>query len=268
MKYFNEVGRRIPGEGMRLIGEKPSNYYRLTQPELDYQQILDRCKQYNAAPTGLTIVDFKPRAEALLDKLKASPEYSNLLKGVHIPFVFQRMDSEVDLGSNLENTQLSNLQKSFNARYPEAHFKAVLQSNSELPGNITLDQASRYQKFMDASQTATVVGWYFPQALQEYDVKSQRAQMTSLPELDGANICLSGGMDICAALIGSPDLLISDEFYTPILCLSAYVHADPRLVLLLKAYGPHMEFWCMTNMLTKYTTQVSEQWTGGLTVYE
>lgn len=267
MTYFNEVGRRVAGEGMRLFGETPSHYYRLTQPELTYDQILDRCKQFDAAPASVTVGDFRRRAEALLDTLKVSPEYSNLLKGVHVPFAFQHTGSEVDLGSNLENTLLPNLQNSFNARYPEAHFKAVLQSNSELPGHITLHPASRYQQFIDASQSGTVVGWYFPQALQEFDVRSQREQMTSLPELGGANICLSGGMDICAALVGSPDLLISEEFYTPILCLSAYVHADPRLVLLLKAYGPHMEFWCMTNMLTKDTTQVSEQWTGGLTVF-
>jgi hypothetical protein len=74
-------------------------------------------------------------------------------------------------------------------------------------------------------------------------------------------------MDICSALIGSPDLLISDEYYAPVLCLSSYVHQDKRLVLLMKAYGPHMEFWCMTQMLTKDTTQVSEQWAGGLTIY-
>jgi len=265
--YFNEIGRRIPGEGMRLFGKEPSNYYKLTQPKLDYQKILDRCKRFNVSPAGLTVVDFKSRAEALVDKLNANPAYANLLKGVHIPFVFQRIGSEADLGSNLENTLLSNLQESFTACYPEAHFKAVLQSNSKLPGNITLDKDSRYQGFIDASQGAAVVGWYFPQALQEYDVRSQREQMASLPELKGANICLSGGMDISAALIGSPDLLISDEHYTPIVCLSAYVHADPRLVLLLKAYGPHMEFWCMTNMLTKDATQVSEQWAGGITVF-
>ena len=267
--YFNEIGRRIPGDGMRLFGKKPSNYYRLAQPKLDYQQILDRCKQYNIAPVNLMAANFKSRAEVLLEKLNTSPAYANLLKGAHIPLVFQRsINSEIDLGTDLENTLLPNLQDSFNACCPEAHFKAVLQSNSELPGNITLDPASRYQKFIDASQSAAVVGWYFPQATQEYDVKSQREQMTSLPEFDGANICLSGGMDVCAALVGTPDLLINNEFYAPILCLSAYVHADPRLVLLLKAYGPHMEFWCMTQMLSKETTQVSEQWTGGITVFE
>ena len=96
-------------------------------------------------------------------------------------------------------------------------------------------------------------------------MESQRKQMEQLPKLD--NVCLSGGIDISAALIGSPELLISEDFYAPILCMSAYVHKDPRLVLLVKSYGPHMEFWCMTQMLAKDVTQVSEQWAGGITFF-
>lgn len=267
MTYFDDNGRRIPGEGMRVFGKAPSRYYRLTQPLLDYEGILDRCVRYSLAPVDLTPAAFKSGAESLLDKLRDSPVYANLLNGVHVPFVFQHSTGEVDLGGNLEHTLLPNLQKSFNARYPESHFKAVLQSNSELPGNISLDPDSRYEQFISDSRKTPVVGWYFPQALQEFDIRSQRQQMVELPPLNGAGICLSGGMDICAALTGSPELLVSEEFYTPILCMSAYVHADPRLVLLLKSYGPHMEFWCMTQMLTKDVTQVSEQWAGGVTVF-
>jgi hypothetical protein len=50
--------------------------------------------------------------------------------------------------------------------------------------------------------------------------------------------------------------------------MAAYVHSEKRLALLLKAYGPHMEFWCMTQMLTPDVTKVFEQWLGGLIVYE
>lgn len=268
MEYFNDSGRRIPDGAMRVFGKVPSNYYRLTQSVVDYELILNRSKQHNTHPVSLTTAEFKSQAEILLEKIRVSPEYANLLKGVHIPFVFPCHAGEADLGTNLKNTLLPNLQKSFTARYPDAHFKAILQSNAELLGNITLDPASRYEQFMAASKQGPIVGWYFPQALQEFDVKSQRQQMTLLPVLQGANVCLGGGMDICAALIGSPDLLISDEFYAPILCMSAYVYTDPRLVLLLKSYGPHLEFWCMTQMLTKDTIQVSEQWAGGLTIYQ
>lgn len=90
--------------------------------------------------------------------------------------------------------------------------------------------------------------------------------MTDLSEFK--NLCLSGGIDILAALIGSPELLINENFYAPILCLSAYVHSDQRLALLMKSYGPHMEFWCMSQMLTPKLKQVSEQWAGGITIYK
>jgi hypothetical protein len=92
--------------------------------------------------------------------------------------------------------------------------------------------------------------------------------MKELPHPGEFNVCLSGAKDVTAAIVGSPELLISGEFYTPILCMSSYVHSDPRLVLLIKSYGPHLEFWCMSQMLTKEITQVSEQWSGGLSIFE
>lgn len=266
MKYFDDLGRRVPTNNVRVFGETPSQYYKLSQPDFNYSSILERSNKFNIAPKEITADKFQLKAESLINILKSNSDFANLLKGVHIPFVYRHSESESDLGANLENIVLPNLQKSFNERYPDAHFKAVLQSNSELHGNISLDPTSRYEEFMNTSAKG-VVGWYFPQALQEYDIKSQRLQMSNLPTLRDVGICLSGGMDISAALIGLPELLISEEFYTPILCMSAFVHSDERLVLLLKSYGPHMEFWCMTQMLSKHTTQVSEQWAGGLTVF-
>ena len=202
----------------------------------------------------------------MLDSIKSSVAYANLLKGVHVPFVYFD-DGLLDFGTDLEGRLLPSVQEAFSENFPEAHFKAVLQSDSKLPNQIVLDPRSHYEDFVEASRKGPIVGWFFPQATQEFDVESQRFQMTELPVIEGLGVCLSGGKDVCAALMGTPDLLISDDHYAPILCLSAYVHKDPRLVLLIKAYGPHMEFWCMTQMLTKDTTQVSEQWTGGITIF-
>lgn len=268
MKYFNDRGRRITDEGMRVFGKIPSQYYRLDQPLIDYQLILQRIIKQNGIQINLTAQEFKFRAETLLAKLQCSSAFGNLANGVHVPFIFKRREPRADLGAELVNYLLPSLQKSFNERYPDAHFKAVLQSNSALPGNISLAPESRYEGFIEETERRPVVGLYFPQALQEFDVDSQRSQMASLPILPDAGICLAGGMDICAAMVGSPDLLVSDKFYTPIPIMSAYVHADSRLVFLLKAYGPHLEFWCMTQMLTKEIKQVSEQWAGGLTIYD
>jgi hypothetical protein len=252
---------------MRVFNQTPSEYYKLSQPALNYELILQRLQQQNMAPQTISTDTFKHSAQSLLEKIESNSNYQNLLKGVHIPFAYACSNDSGDLGGAIELKLLPSVQKAFNDLYPDSHFKAILQSNSELPGNIRLAADSKYQNFIEAATQGTVVGLYFPQTLQEFDVDSQRRQMKSLPALDGAEICLSGAIDICAAVVGSPNLLISEDFYTPILCMSAYEHTDSRMVLLLKAYGPHLEFWCMTQMLTSTTTQVSEQWTGGLCVF-
>ena len=86
--------------------------------------------------------------------------------------------------------------------------------------------------------------------------------MQTLPLYE--NLVLSGGLDTAAALVGSPDLLVNKDDYPPVLCLSALKHSDERLMLCFKAYGQHLEFWCMSQMLSPGQTQVSEQWSGGL----
>lgn len=265
MSFFSEIGRRIPDKGFRLFGEIPQTYYRLDGHLNDYSSVLSNSIQYGGVDSGIDLKTFQNACENLKKEFEENSDYQNLFNGVAVPFICKSNKSLDDLGRDLQDVELPNFQRAFNAKFPDQHFKAILQSDSQLAGSITLDPRSRYQSFADACKSDTVIGWYFPQALQEFDVESQRQQMVDLP--DTGNICLSGGIDIIAALIGNPQLLISEENYAPILCLSAYVHKDPRLVLLMKSYGPHMEFWCMTQMLSKNVTQVSEQWAGGITLF-
>jgi len=265
MSYLNNLGRRVPTDDLRVFSKDPQVYYQLAIAPVDYSRVLKNSIEFGGVSPQVGLETFQSACETLKKKIAGRPELANLLKAPHIPFICKKIESIEDLGGDLESVELPNYQASFNRQYPDSHFKAVLQSNSKLPGSIHIDPRSRYQSFLDKCKSGTVIGWYFPQALQEFDVESQRKQMTDLP--DSEDICLSGGVDILAALIGTPGLLINDDAYAPILCLSAYVHSDPRLVLLIKAYGPHMEFWCMTQMLTKNITQVSEQWAGGITFY-
>jgi hypothetical protein len=267
MSYFSNLGRRIPESGLRVFNQIPSEYYRLNQPTLAYSEILGRLKKQDLAPAEVSEKTFESTAQNLLGHIESNDDFRNLLNGVHVPFVYADKHKLSDLGIHLEDHLLPSVQKSFNEVFPQSHFKAVLQSNSELKGNIKIASYSGYESLVEATQQGPVVGWYFPQALQEFDVESQRLQLKSLPQLENAQLCLSGAIDICAAVVGSPDLLISEDFYTPIVCMSALQHVDPRMVLLLKAYGPHLEFWCMTQMLTKELTQVSEQWSGGLCIF-
>jgi hypothetical protein len=266
-ELFSNLGRRVPTSGMRVYNEIPSEYYKLRQPKINYDIINNRLKKHHLVSEEFSALDFEKNAEKVLNNIKKNSQFSNLLNGVHIPFAYYGKDDITDLGGNIESKLLPCLRKEFNSFYPNSHFKAVLQSNTQLLRNIKIAENSRYETLIEKTKTKHIVGWFFPQALQEFDVDSQRSQMQSLPTLDGAELCLSGAIDICASLVGSPDLLISEDFYTPILCMSAYQHVDPRMVLLLKAYGPHLEFWCMTQMLSSTVKQVSEQWSGGLCIY-
>ena len=90
--------------------------------------------------------------------------------------------------------------------------------------------------------------------------------MKTLPFYEG--LVLSGGLDTAAAFVGTPGLLINENDYPPVLCLSSIKHEDERLMLCFKSYGHHLEFWGMSQMLTPEITQVSEQWSGGLTLFE
>jgi len=264
---FDEHGWCLPVEGARVFSIKPNYYYRLEQPSLDFSRILKRLKNNKNNDFKISANEFEKKTELILNKLRDNTEYKNITKGVYVPFVYKRALKNFDIGLELIDHLLPSLQKSFKEHFSQSNFKTILQGNSILPGNITIEKHSRYYEFIKDCEHEVVVGIYFPQALQQYDVYSQRFQMTTLPVLDNLRMCLSGGIDICTALTGSPELLISNKFYTPIPILSAYVHNDVRMVLMVKSYGPNLEFWCMSQMLTRTLTQVSEQWSGGMTVW-
>ena len=268
MSFFDLRGRCIPSPGMRLFQETQGDYYKIKSPIVDYESILFRLKKFNNLSHNLSLIEFKHRAEQLISKLNDDKNYTNILNGPHIPFICHSESHFLDLGENLENILLPQLHDSFVEKFPGHHFKSVNQAGINLKGKINLESSSRYANFIQSAKKSPVVGWFFPQALQEFDVASQRIQISKLPDLIDASFCLSGALDVCSALIGIPELLINSENYAPILCLSSYVHEDPRLVLLLKSYGPHMEFWCISQMLRNGVTQVSEQWSGGITVFD
>lgn len=262
---FDARGRRTPFAGMRVYSRVASHYYQLRQPAVDCAAVLDRTSKHTKAGTIVPVEKFKTACDGLLQAVKDDASLSNLLKGVHVPFVCPKISEDKDLGGEFENDWLPAVSSAFTGMFPKCHFKATVQGESELGGNVRVAEGSRYEHFLQARRVGAVVGWYFPEALLGYDVASQRSQMTSLtlPE----NLVLSGGFDVAAALIGTPDLLVNEDAYPPVLCLSGFQHADTRLMLCFKAYGLSLEFWGLSQMLTPTTTQVSEQWAGGLTIF-
>jgi len=268
MMYFDKQGRCIPSAEMRVFAKEPSNYYKIKQKKIDYEKSLTNLESNGLINSELKLNTFVETLELIIYEIKNNKKYENILNGVKFPFAILNNHNNEDIGLNLENFLLPRLKNSFTKIYPDCHFKAVLQSDSKLKGQLNFCEHSGMRELYNFSKENLIIGWYFPQALQEFDINSQRIQFTLFDKLKESKIALSGGIDTVSAMIADPEMLINKNHYSPILCMSSYVHNDPRLVLLLKNYGPHLEFWLMTQMLTKATTQVSEQWTGGITIYK
>jgi hypothetical protein len=262
---FDQNGRRIPFDGMRVFNEDSLSYYKISKSSYNFQEILKNSKKFADVDGSIELDSFESTCIDLKENLENDPLLKNLFTGVHVPFICPKRDQEIDLGVELEKITLPSVAASFKSSFPELHCKATLQGSSKLEGELSIDENSRYESFLEAQSKGVLVGWYFPQALQEFDIESQRAQMKNLPMYK--NLILSGTLDTSAALVGSPNLLVNINDYPPVLCLSAIKHSDDRLMLCFKAYGQHLEFWCMSQMLTPGQKQVSEQWSGGLTLF-
>jgi len=265
MDFFDRNGRRIPDSSMRVFSQTGNDYYNIVQPEISYDEIFSRSIGGFGASDGVSSDDFESVCDSIRERIGSDPQLKNLLNGIHVPFILFKSENNIDIGEDIENRMLPAVGRSFNHMFPDNHFKATLQGGAHLPEHVFIANKSRYERLIQAMQTSSIAGWYFPQALKEFDIESQREQMSDLPNMNG--LCLSGIYEIAAALVGSPDLLVNSEIYSPILCGSALKHTDERLCLMFKAHGPHLEFWCMSQMLAPTVKQVSEQWSGGITIY-
>lgn len=268
MDFFGNNGRRVPENEHRVFNSIPSYFYKLNKPQLNLNKIHNDLIEFKMIGKNINLNIFASTLESLSKAIESDKNFTNLMRGICLPFAYKNLTKNRDIGDDLICNFLPSLKTAFEYKYPQSKFKAVHQSNIKLEGNLQISKYSRYDQFIEKSYDNTIIGWYFPQALQEYDIESQKLQMKNLPSSTKFEICLSGGKDIFTSIIGSTEVLISDEFYTPILCLTSYQHVDPRIVLTLKSYGPHLEFWSMTQMLSKEITQVSEQWSGGITIYK
>jgi hypothetical protein len=263
---FDNNGRRIPFEGMRVFNEISSCYYQIKQPTIDYSKVLLNSQKFSGVDSNISVESFERTCIDLRQKMEDNDSLKNLFKGAHVPFICPKAPAKKDIGKELEDITLPSVEASFGASYPDLHFKSSLQAEGKLPNKVSITPNSRYEDFVKIHSDKTIVGWYFPQALQEYDIESQSAQMKTIPAYDG--LVLSGGVDVAAVLVGTPGLLINKDDYPPVLCISGLRHDDPNLMLCFKAYGHHLEFWGMSQMLVPGLTQVSEQWSGGLTLFK
>ena len=264
---INNLGRFYPSEGCRVFSKTPKSFYKLNSPKIEYITQHKTAVGVGLTSSKLDLPDIKASLAFIDDRIDNSYVYKNLFRATAVPFCFTVPDKRMDLGRELEGRWLPLLQTEFEKKIPGAQFRATLQGNTQLPEQINPANGSGYAEFLDQHSRSTVVGYYFPTAFQEFDISSQRKRITHLPSLEKVALCLSGPFEIIYSLICYPNLLFDRASYSPILCASSLEHRDPRMVMLFKSYGPHLEFWLMSQMLSQNKTQVSEQWSGGLTVY-
>lgn len=267
---FDEHGRRIPYEGMRVFNQVSRRYFNLVQPPIDYAAIYGRITAHLHLSPPFPEQRFGETCEAILQGIRADAGLANLAKGVYVPFL---CPPSAAAGRSEELAEfLVAVGSSYTARYPAQRFLNLCPGK---PGSsVLLAPGSGYEKLEESRKNAYIIGIYFPTSLSEYDLASQRRQMATLPEAVSysggqAQIVLSGAVDAAAALIGSPELLTNERSYPNHLCVSALQEpGDPEpIAYTFESYNPGLRFRYRSNILVAPYTQVSEQWSGGLTVF-
>lgn len=253
VNLFGVTGHCLPVDIKAPVNVTTRDYFKLVQPVLDYATIHARFVSQFGATNLPDAATFEQRAEAILARLRSRPETHNVLNGVHVPFLLPQASHD-DIGEALETRYLKAVRRSFKATLPDYDF--FDHHNTRLQGRLEIAVGSRHERLIEAMHRDSVVGWYFP-CLNEYSISAAIERMASLPD----DFLLAGGYDTCAALIGSPDLLLRKDGYSPLLWLGALVgKADEGHYF--EAYGYNLTFNCR-----KHFGQAAEYWNNGLTVF-
>jgi hypothetical protein len=258
---FDTKGFFVPTSNSNIFSYPPTDYYQLNQ-YCSANEYIEKL----ATKTSFPLDTLNNASAELIEQISSDDILSNLLESsIHpIPFLI-RQKHIADIGSYLENVALQSLQDEFCSQHPGSHFKVVTQDKQTLSSRIYPSEFSNYSALINSIGHSNVFGFYFPLAFFQHSISSQRIAFQALPKTE--NICLSGPIEIISSLITDPSLLTHSSKYSPILCMSGVQHADNRLELCIKSYGPHLEMWALSNMLVPGVEQMSEQWSGGLTVF-
>lgn len=265
---FNDLGRSNPSINCRTFSSEPKNFYKIDAFDTNYSKQHRLALDNNLLSNKVSVKEAEENLKEIKKLIINGDIYKNLFKATAIPFCISFPDLKKDLGTILENNWLPLLKKEYEKQVPGTYFKATLQGNTNLKNSLSISENSGYDIFLNNCINSTAIGYFFPTAFQEFDIESQRRRISELPKINNLSISLSGPFEIIYSLISYPLLLYSKQNYSPILCASALKHVDQRMVMLFKSYGQHLEFWLMTQMLTPTKTQVSEQWSGGITIFK
>jgi len=267
---FDQHGRLVPVNGETVFNVASERYYQLARNNTPIErQVSNMC----CPELGTDSVNGPVACEFLADLLQKirGSGLAGLLAGPKFPFVVGPACAG-DLGTVATDQVFVKLKDKFETTFPNLHFRVSMQGSIELPQSIKPVTGTGYEKLTELlEQGHLIIGWIFPECLKEYAVSSQihaKGRLASkVSPGSGFEVGLGGLLDIGSALVGTPDMLINESTYSPVLCASGVAHEDDRYVFNYKSYGMHLEFWGMPRTLVAGVEQVSEQWNGVVSTF-
>ncbi|MEK7508818.1 MAG: hypothetical protein AAB568_03115, partial [Patescibacteria group bacterium] len=216
-KLFDRHGRRIPPSDLRSNVVDADRNFKLIQPEWpesleETGKRLIRLQTHLKTGAFISVADFHGRALDLCKRIVANPQLANLAKGVGLPFCLEQMEVK-DYGETLEKF-LNAFGQAYSTEFPRRSFINYRQGNLKKQAKVV--KGARHEEFLAKLSRGSVVGLYFPTALQGYSISAAREQLATLPK----EVLLAGGLDIVASLIMYPDVLARD-YQTPCLDCAA-----------------------------------------------
>ena len=232
---FDVSGRRIPSQGIGAPVNPACTRYDLTQPATDHSVIHSRITEHFPGAEVVSRDEFAHRSGALLESLRDGEATREVARSVHVPFVLPK-GRFADHGQALEDVFLPAVSRSWKARYPKYNFTNELKGG--LVGKVNVAAGSRHERLVQSMAERPLIGIYFPLALSGFSVDAALRQMADLPD----GFLLAGAYDVCAALVGCPELAMKADGYPPQLDLAALESPAPRYGYHFASYGYNLTF--------------------------
>ena len=257
-RFFDQDGRRIVRNLSTPAHRAVRRRFICNQPAIDHAAIHDRITRHLDCHGALSVAEFEGRAQTILQQLNTDPRCADIVNAVAVPFFLPRTPRAAshDLGIDLEHVYLPAVGLSFHEASTGGTF--VNHHRTGLAGKLGLAAGSRHERLLHAMEAGVTVGYLFL-SLTEFSIPAAVEQLSELP----SNISLAGGADLCAALIGSPHLLLRIDGYPPLVWLAG-LHAE------VESAGYHFEAYGygLTFNRRVHLNQAAEYWACALTVLE
>lgn len=250
---FDAYGRCVPGALSAPVHQQTRRYFRCVQPEVDHQAIHARLSRHLGGTEPISAREFEARARAIIRSLEADEAQRGITAAVSVPF-WLPAGRVADVGAEIERRYLPAVRGAYEEAFPDRQFHN--RCTHALDGGLSVATQGRHAVLLERLAGEAVVGVLFV-ALTEYSVPAAREQVERLP----AHFLLAGGLDTCAALVGSPGLLRREDGYPPVLWLGGLDCDAPDAGYHFEAYGYDLTF----NRRVHFN-QAAESWANGIVV--